>query len=87
LAASIARRWKGAEVKLTAQGDSKRNGGMIDPSPLAPYALLGLEATKNLGSKAMLWLLGENLTGSRYELRPGYPEPRFKARAGLEIVL
>lgn len=53
------------------------------------YALLNLKAGYRLplGSRAAaeLYVAGENLTGSEYEYRPGYPAPGRVLSAGLEL--
>ena len=53
------------------------------------YFLLNLQAGYRLpfGSRAAaeLYVAGENLTGSKYEYRPGYPAPGRVLSAGVEL--
>ncbi len=53
---------------------------------LPAYAALNLDATYHWTKTFSLWLNGDNLTGTDFELQPGYPEPRFHLRGGLEII-
>ena len=76
----------GASTRLFVMASGRREGDSSNPVPLSPYWTLGLETRRDLGGHVTLWGRADNLTGQRYEIRPGYPEPRFLARVGLEVV-
>jgi hypothetical protein len=71
---------------LTIKGVSSREADSSIFETLAPYWTLSLEARRALGNHWTVWAKGDNLNGQKYELLPGYPEPRFLVRAGLEVV-
>jgi hypothetical protein len=73
-------------VGLTARGVASREANSLGGNTLPPYWTLSLEARRALGDHWTVWANGENLTGQRYEILPGYPEPRFLIRAGLEVI-
>jgi hypothetical protein len=73
-------------VGLSVKGAASREVDSVAGATLPPYWTLSLEAHRNLSRVLTIWAKGDNLTGQRYELIPGYPEPRFFARAGIELV-
>jgi len=73
-------------VGLTAKAAASREADSLGGVTLAPYWTLSLEARRALNDLLTVWADGENLTGQRYELVPGYPEPRFLVRAGIELI-
>ncbi|HVZ80918.1 MAG TPA: hypothetical protein VHE12_08980 [bacterium] len=56
------------------------------PGTLDGHLTLGLAATYHLERSLSLWLDGDNLTGQDFQLQPGYWEPRFHLRAGIETI-
>ncbi len=74
------------EARLELQVASERQAFESLPGTLPAYATLGLDATYHLSKTFSLWLAGDNLWGQGYQLEPGYFEPRYHVRGGLEVI-
>ncbi|HUO57820.1 MAG TPA: hypothetical protein VMV05_06550 [bacterium] len=74
------------EARLSLEGYSERQAFDRVSLELPAYLTLGLDATYHLSKTFSLWLAGDNLLGQSYTLQPGYLEPRFHARGGIEII-
>lgn len=53
---------------------------------LPGYNTLNLSATYHLNKSFSLWLQGENLLGEVYQIQPGYSEPQYHIRGGIELI-
>jgi hypothetical protein len=53
---------------------------------LPAYATINLSAAYHFDRSFSLWFKGDNLLGSSYVLEPGYLEPQFHLRGGIEII-
>lgn len=73
-------------IALTARAVGAREACATGGTLLPPYWTLSIEARRALGRVLTVWAKGDNLTGQRYEILPGYPEPRFFGRAGIELI-
>ncbi len=74
------------EARLELQVASDRQAYQSLPGTLPAYATVGLNATYHLSKTFSLWMAGDNLLGHAYELEPGYLEPEYHVRAGVEII-
>jgi hypothetical protein len=74
------------EARLELQVASERQAYESLPGTLPAYATLGLDATYHLSKTFSLWMAGDNLLGQGYQLQPGYLEPEFHVRGGVEII-
>ncbi len=83
---ALGRDFSKGKAQCTFQAAARREGASSREASLPPYGILGFEFQRVMSKTLTIWARGENLTGTKYELRPGYPEPRFHARAGLEWV-
>lgn len=74
-----------ATLALVAASDRQAlTGANLD---LPAYATLNLSAAYHFDRAFSLWLKGDNLLGLNYVLEPGYLEPQFHVRGGIEISL
>jgi len=73
-------------LTFTVRGVGRREANEGGGTTLSPYWTLGAEARRRLTDRLTVWVLGENLNGQSYEQLPGYGEPRFLARVGLEVI-
>ncbi len=74
-----------ATVAVVAASDRQALAGAdLD---LPAYATLNLSADYHFDRAFSLWLKGDNLLGLNYVLEPGYLEPQFHVRGGIEISL
>ena len=53
---------------------------------LPAYATINLSADYHVTRSFSLWLKGDNLLGAAYMLEPGYLEPQYHLRGGIEII-
>ena len=74
------------ETRLELQVASERFAFDSLPATLPAYAVLGLDATWHLSKTFSLWFNGDNLWGQGYEIQPGYLEPQYHVRGGVEVV-
>jgi hypothetical protein len=74
------------ETRLELQYVGVRGAFEDLPGSLSDYFTLGLEATYHLERSISLWLDGDNLTGQAFQIQPGYWEPQFHVRAGVELI-
>jgi hypothetical protein len=74
------------ETRLELQAFSDRQAYDSASSTLPAAMTLGLDATYHISKTFSLWLNGDNLLGQAIEIQPGYLEPRFHVRAGLEVI-
>lgn len=74
------------ETRLELQAMSDRQAFDSLPGSLPAYWTLGLDATYHLSKTFSLWLNGDNLLGENYQIQPGYLEPRFHIRGGIEVI-
>ncbi len=74
------------EARMELQMASERQAFQSLPGTLPAYATVGLDATYHLTKTFSLWLAGENLLGHAYELEPGYLEPEYHVRGGIEVI-
>lgn len=74
------------ETRLELAYVGARNAFEDAPGTLSDYFTLGLDATYHLEKYLSLWLDGDNLTGQAYQVQPGYLEPQFHVRAGVELI-
>ncbi len=73
-----------ARLELSAASESLKFEDL--PGDLPAYFTLGLDATYHLTKTVSLWFNGDNLLGRDYEIQPGYLEPKFHVRAGVEVI-
>lgn len=74
------------ETRLELQYVGVQGAFEDQPGSLSDYFTLGLEATYHLERSLSLWLDGDNLTGQAFQIQPGYWEPQFHVRAGVELI-
>ena len=74
------------ETRLEGQILSDRQAFETASVTLPAYWTLGLDATYHISKTLSLWLNGDNLLGQNIQLEPGYLEPRFHIRGGVEII-
>ena len=74
------------EARMELQLASSRQAFETSPGTLPAYATVGFDATYHLTKTFSLWLAGDNLLGHAYELEPGYLEPEYHVRGGVEII-
>ena len=74
------------ETRLEGQVFSSRQAFDSASAALPAYWTLGLDATYHISKTFSLWLNGDNLLGQNFEIEPGYLEPRFHFRGGVEII-
>ena len=84
--ATLSRKTQKDYIGLTAKGVSSREADAWGGAVLPAYWTLSMEARRALSSRWTVWANADNLNGQRYEIIPGYPEPRFFLRAGLEVI-
>ncbi len=53
---------------------------------LPAYNSLNLSVTYHFNKTFSLWLQGENLLGEVYQVQPGYLEPQYHVRGGVELI-
>jgi hypothetical protein len=74
------------EATLSVVIASDRQGLDSATLDLPAYATLNLSAAYHISRGFSLWLNGDNLLGTSYDLQPGYLEPQVHLRGGIEIV-
>ncbi len=74
------------ETRLELQMVSERQAFESLPGTLPAYATLGLDATYHLSKTFSLWLNGDNLWGQAFDIQPGYLEPVYHVRAGVDLI-
>jgi hypothetical protein len=74
------------ETRVELQAASERQGYESLPNTLPAYVTLGLDATYHLDKTFSLWLNADNLLGQSFQLQPGYLEPQYHVRGGIEII-
>ncbi len=74
------------EARMELELASSRNAYDTGSAILPAYAALNLDAAYHWTKTFSLWLKGDNLTGTDYELQPGYSEPQYHLRGGVEII-
>lgn len=74
------------ETRLELAASSQRRAFDNAPGDLPAYYTLGLDAAYHITKTFSLWLNGDNLSGEEYQLQPGYLEPKFHVRGGVEII-
>jgi len=74
------------ETRLELQAASERQAFASLPGTLPAYATLGLDATYHFSKTFSLWFNGDNLWGQAFQVQPGYLEPEFHVRAGIEVI-
>ncbi len=74
------------EARLEMQLASESQAFEVLPGTLPAYATVGLDATYHITKTFSLWLMGDNLLGRAYQLEPGYLEPQYHVRGGVEII-
>ncbi len=74
------------ETRLELQMVSSRNAYETGTAVLPAYNVLNLDATYHWTKTFSLWLNGDNLLGQAFELQPGYLEPQYHIRGGVEII-
>jgi len=74
------------ETRLSVQGASETQAYQSLPGTLPAYITLNLDATYHWTKELSLWLAGDNLLGQGYYLQPGYLEPQYHIRGGLEVI-
>jgi hypothetical protein len=74
------------ETRLELQMASERQEFASQPGTLPAYATLGFDATYHLSKTFSLWFNGDNLWGQAFEIQPGYLEPEYHVRAGVEFI-
>lgn len=74
------------EARLALQWTSDRFEYETLPGTLPAYLTAGLNATYHLNKSLSLWLDGDNLLGASYEIQPGYLEPQYHVRGGVEVI-
>ena len=74
------------ETRLELQVASERLSFESLPASLPAYAVLGLDATWHFSKTFSLWFNGDNLWGQGYEIQPGYLEPQYHVRGGVEVI-
>ncbi|HXL73643.1 MAG TPA: TonB-dependent receptor, partial [bacterium] len=72
------------ETTLALVMVSDRQGLASATLDLPAYATLNLSAAYHITRGFSLWLNGDNLLGSSYDLEPGYLEPQYHLRGGIE---
>jgi outer membrane cobalamin receptor len=74
------------ETTLALVMVSDRQGLASATLDLPAYATLNLSAAYHITRGFSLWLNGDNLLGASYDLEPGYLEPQYHLRGGIEII-
>jgi hypothetical protein len=74
------------ETRLELQAASERQAYETLPGTLPAYAVLGLDAAYHFSKTFSLWLNGDNLWGLAYQIQPGYLEPQYHLRGGIEVI-
>jgi outer membrane cobalamin receptor len=74
------------EARLSLQGFSDRQAYDTTSVTLPAYLTAGIDATYHLSKTFSLWLNGDNLLGQSYQVQPGYLEPQFHVRSGIEVI-
>ena len=74
------------ETRLELQVASERQAFASLPGTLPAYATLGLDATYHLSKTFSLWFNGDNLLGQAFDIQPGYLEPKYHIRGGIEVI-
>jgi TonB dependent receptor-like, beta-barrel len=74
------------ETRLDLEMASERWADEAGESLLPAYAVVGLDAAYHLSKTLTLWLNGDNLLGTAFQIQPGYLEPRDHIRGGVEMV-
>jgi hypothetical protein len=73
-----------ATLSLVAASDRQAlDAASLD---LPAYATLNVSAAYHVSRGFSLWMKGDNLLGTGYTLEPGYLEPQFYLRGGIEVV-
>ncbi len=84
LALDFPLRW-GIECWLGGEYHSQRATSSTLDDPLEVYQLFNLKINKNLNDNFKVFLEGNNLTNSRYEIWKGYREPGINGLLGLSF--
>lgn len=65
---------------------SSTNAFATTQATLPAYNILNLSLTYHLSKLFSLWFQGENLLGEGYQVQPGYIEPQYHIRGGVELI-
>jgi hypothetical protein len=74
------------ETRLALLGATDRQAFENSSVLLPAYVTVHLDAAYHLTKTFTLWLNGDNLLGQAYQVQPGYLEPQFHVRAGIEVI-
>ncbi len=74
------------EAKLGVLIADSRQGSDTTVVTLPAYATLNLGAAYHFTKTFSLWLTGDNLLGQSFQIQPGYLEPQYHVRGGVEII-
>ncbi len=74
------------EARLEVKMATQRQAYASLPGTLPAYMTMGLDATYHLSKTFSLWVNADNLWGEAYEIQPGYLEPEYHIRGGVEVI-